>query len=679
MVHPNFLWALLFLAIPIIVHLFNLRRYKKVYFSNTSVLKNILQETQKMSKLKKRLLLLSRLLAIFFIVLSFVQPYFSDKSKSSISGQPIVSIYIDNSFSMESPSGQKTALEDAKSKALEIIKSTQNEAIYQILSNDFKGQQLQLVSYAEAKDMIQKLSIQSHRKTSDEIWSKQLKVTASNPSKRKIFYWLSDFQRNQFKEIEDGDYTLNCIPISHTNLSNVWIDTAYILAPLAKINQEVQIVFRLKKSEKNGVTKSLMTLMQNGSSKYKTEVVWGDKNVLVDTFPLKIISSDWQHIQLSLSEPSIAFDNDYYINLFVHPKPYVISVTQGADQRFLNNALKADDNFDIKTFPNFDIPITDFQNSQLVILNQLSSLPSIDKLNAWLKASKQIVIFPPIASPSSSYNATLDKLGLQSLGNLENQQARIKQFNTQDVLLQDIFTQLDKLTDFPTFKSYYMLDNYANRSREVLISFDNGLPFLIKYSRPGEGNIYLFAAPVAASNSDFVYSSIFAPLMFKLGAVSTGFQINSYFIGNTSSLKIPVSSNTSDNVYRISGENMNTIPPQRKIGNLLYCTIDGSLESSGFYIVENMAGKKEYEIALNHNRLESDMQFLKSSELSDVLRYEHLKVDVNNANYLQDLKSFSGVNLWKLWIILALLFLAMEMLIVLFWDKWLGNYQKTQT
>ena len=114
MVHPAFLWALLFLAIPVIVHLFNLRKYKKEYFSNTSLLISILSETQKTSKLKKRLLLASRILAAFFIILAFVQPLFNTKNSGKESGQPIMSIYIDNSFSMESPSGQMKALEEAK-------------------------------------------------------------------------------------------------------------------------------------------------------------------------------------------------------------------------------------------------------------------------------------------------------------------------------------------------------------------------------------------------------------------------------------------------------------------------------------------------------------------------------------------------------------------------------------
>jgi hypothetical protein len=51
------------------------------------------------------------------------------------------------------------------------------------------------------------------------------------------------------------------------------------------------------------------------------------------------------------------------------------------------------------------------------------------------------------------------------------------------------------------------------------------------------------------------------------------------------------------------------------------------------------------------------------------LGYKNLEVDNGNASYLNNLKSITGINLWKLWVLLALLFLVLEMVIVLFWDK----------
>jgi len=98
-VYPFFLWFLAALSIPIIIHLFNFRRFKKIEFTNVRFLKEIKEQTQSHSKLKHLLVLLMRLMALAFLILAFAQPFVPTKSTES-SGQQIVSLYIDNSFSM---------------------------------------------------------------------------------------------------------------------------------------------------------------------------------------------------------------------------------------------------------------------------------------------------------------------------------------------------------------------------------------------------------------------------------------------------------------------------------------------------------------------------------------------------------------------------------------------------
>jgi hypothetical protein len=680
LVHPSFLWALLLLAIPVIVHLFNLRKYKKEYFSNTSLLKTILSETQKTSKLKKRLLLASRLLAMFFIIMAFVQPLFNAKQAGTGSGQPIVSIYIDNSFSMESPAGQLKALDDAKQKAVEIIKSTENQGLYQILSNDFNGNQLQLLPYAEAREAIRTIEISSNRKTANEIWEKQIKTTSSNHSERKVFYWLSDFQKNQYNKLNQiTDYPLTCIPIIHNEKRNIYIDTAFIYSPAIKANQDIKIIYRIRKSADDKSDKSLVTLTVNDAVKSRNEVVWKDKTTITDTLIVKLVSQDWQFLKLNISDPSVSFDNEYFFSFYLTPKPYITLVSNGADQKFITNALKADDNFDVHGFGSLDLSAEEVKNSNLIVLNQPSQWNNSEKVNEWLKANKHVAIFLPADAILPAYNQGLTAIGVQSLAEWSPTSVRMKQFNLQDPTLQNIFTQIDKLSDLPSFSSYYILSGYSPRAKEVLISFDNGAPFLIKYSRLGEGSIYLFTANISSSKSDFVFSSIFAPLMYKLGSAAASFQLNSYFIGSDNSISIPVESNSKDNVFKITGKDVNVIPPQRKIGNTLQCQLHESIMESGFYSVENSDGVKIYQLALNHKRGESEMEFMDAGEIANALGYKNLEIDSGNSSYLKSLKAISGVNLWKLWVILALLFLLSEMAIILFWDKFYSQYLQTKS
>ncbi|HSJ12255.1 MAG TPA: BatA domain-containing protein, partial [Gillisia sp.] len=63
-IHPEVLFALFLLIIPVIVHLFQLRKFRKESFTNVKFLKKLSRQTRKSSQLKKWLVLATRLLLL---------------------------------------------------------------------------------------------------------------------------------------------------------------------------------------------------------------------------------------------------------------------------------------------------------------------------------------------------------------------------------------------------------------------------------------------------------------------------------------------------------------------------------------------------------------------------------------------------------------------------------------
>nr|MBA3901205.1 BatA domain-containing protein [Bacteroidota bacterium] len=117
---PTFLFALFAIAIPIIIHLFNFRKFKKIYFTNVKFLKEVKQETQSKSKLKHLLVLCTRILAITFLVFAFAQPFIPSENSNAVIGDKVVSVYVDNSFSMQAQSEQGGLFEESRRRAREI-------------------------------------------------------------------------------------------------------------------------------------------------------------------------------------------------------------------------------------------------------------------------------------------------------------------------------------------------------------------------------------------------------------------------------------------------------------------------------------------------------------------------------------------------------------------------------
>jgi hypothetical protein len=102
--HPEILYFLFFLIVPILVHLFQLRKFKTEFFTNVKFLKELDIQTRKSSKIKKYLLLATRLLLLTFLIIGFAQPFF--KAKDSKKALNELYIILDNSNSMQAQGKQ---------------------------------------------------------------------------------------------------------------------------------------------------------------------------------------------------------------------------------------------------------------------------------------------------------------------------------------------------------------------------------------------------------------------------------------------------------------------------------------------------------------------------------------------------------------------------------------------
>ncbi len=153
-VYPEILWALFALTIPILVHLFNFRKFRKVAFPNVDFLKEVKQETQSKSKIKHWLILACRMLALAALIFAFAQPYIPKEGSTATSGSKAVSIYIDNRFSMEAENQDGRLLDLAKNKALQIAEYYAATDQFQLITNDFEGRHQRFVSRDEILDLI---------------------------------------------------------------------------------------------------------------------------------------------------------------------------------------------------------------------------------------------------------------------------------------------------------------------------------------------------------------------------------------------------------------------------------------------------------------------------------------------------------------------------------------------
>src|SRR5688572_26370843 len=187
-VYPSFLWALSVLSIPIIIHLFNFRRTTRIFFSNTRLLKQVKEETTKKRKLKQYLVLASRLLFLFFLVLAFAQPFLPATEQLSAGNSKI--LYLDNTYSMTLPVEDKLrAFDAAVNFVREITEVFPPDMRYRLMTNDFAPFSNSYKSKAEVQDLLAQMRLSPIGRTASEIRNRLGDVDDET-------FWISDFQKS---------------------------------------------------------------------------------------------------------------------------------------------------------------------------------------------------------------------------------------------------------------------------------------------------------------------------------------------------------------------------------------------------------------------------------------------------------------------------------------------------
>ena len=247
-VYPEFLYALTALAIPIIIHLFNFRRYKKVYFSNVRFLKEVNEQTRSRSRLKHILVLIARLLAIAFLVFAFTQPFIPGSASDAARGDRIISVYIDNSFSMEVEGSGGMLLETGKRKAIEIASQYNATDRFQLVTNDLEGHQQRLLSREEFIETVQDVKLSPASRLLSEIMLRQLDLVNTEPDVTRRLVWISDFQKSTSDLNALAGRTsprVVLVPLKAQRRSNLFIDTVWFESPVRQLNTSEKLMVQI--------------------------------------------------------------------------------------------------------------------------------------------------------------------------------------------------------------------------------------------------------------------------------------------------------------------------------------------------------------------------------------------------------------------------------------------------
>lgn len=676
---PFFLFALLALVIPIAIYLFNFKRYKTVYFSNVQLLKRIKQESRKKSQLKQLLILLSRLLAVASLVFAFSRPYIPTNNRTAMVSQQIVGIYIDNSFSMKAEGEKGPLLEQAKIKATEIANSYPAGTQFLALTNDFTLSSQFPLNKEQFVRQVSEIKDCSRSPKLAEVYAQAVgSITAALKKAEKTLYILSDFQKKGMSlELVKPDSSVwtYLFPLKAGKTNNLLIDSCWFETPGRKIGQAEKLFVRVKNLSAQAYQNIPIRLNINDSLKAIANINIGAQEELVQEMNYTNNSEGIQLCTVELDDYPIVFDNAYFMSYQVRGKLKALAITNPLNNGsgYLKALFANDELIDFEEIQENNIQISQLKNYQCIFLinNQKISSGLKDELASFVKDGGALVLFPDKTQNYDTYNTLLQSLNSKTITGFDTATIQISGINYNHELYREVFKKQENEADLPAIKGYLNFTDQVQKQEISLLKFRNGKSALSTHSF-GDGSVYTFAFPLNPVNFNFVKHIIFVPTLYNMVLYSGQPQKYAYSTENEepvilnqnmTSGEVKIVNVQTKEEYRTSAKNYG---PEKK-----QLVMDDLAREAGHYLVQD-GNSTVQSISYNFPRTESIPEFYSVEELQKQIKDKNLKqiqlVEPNVANFSEAVQGLNnGKQLWKYFIVMAILFLFCEMAIIRFW------------
>ncbi|OIV41488.1 vWA domain-containing protein [Flavobacterium johnsoniae] len=635
---PEILYFLFLLIVPILVHLFQLRRFKTSYFTNVRFLKELAVQTRKSSKIKKRLLLATRLLLLTCAIIAFSQPFFEAKDSQNASNE--MYIILDNSFSMQAK-GKKGEL--LKRAVQELLENTPENAQFSLLTNTENYWNTDIKS---AKSALQNLKYSA---TPFELSSIMAKVKVHKSAHKKDIVIISDavgLTENDIKNIDSEEKPYFIIPEAEQK-NNISIDSVYI-------NQTLENFYEISVnlSAYGEDFKPVSTALYNQNKLIAKTIINFDSKKKKINFT---IPKEAFHGYVSIEDNGLTYDNRLFFSISKNKKTNVISIGEPEKSNFLSRIYtSAEFNYSNYSISSLDYNSLEKQNT--IILNELNEIPQAlqTTLKAFVSKGGNLVVIPSEKSSISNLNSFLGNFGKVQFNNWKTESKLITKINFDHPLFSGVFE--NKITNFQYPKTNSSFD--ISSPYPAVLSYEDQSTFVTAIQNPTAG-ITIFSAPINSNNSNFQQSPLIVPLFYKIAQNNQKTGVNALTIGNNQPYFVDVLL-TKDAILEVKGNEDSFIPIQQILNNKVKLTFNDFPETAGNYSVFDKKEQVE-NLSFNYKRTESDLSKVNTNVVSDFKTADTISTIFNT---LQTERTDSQI--WKWFVIFALLFLALEIAIIKF-------------
>ena len=659
---PFLLWALSLVLIPIAIHLFQFRRYKKLYFSDISLLKEVKSKSQTKNQLKHLLILFSRIGIIALLVLAFSDPIIPSSNGNAKEAE-VVSIYIDNSFSMEAETERGQLLQEASRIAFEIASSFPQDIKLQLISNEFTAAEKRFFDLADFSTQLDNVLPSPLHKSINQVFNFIRQSKSEELSLNHQVYLLSDFKNtldSSFTTI-DSNYSITLVPLNAAIEENISIDSTWIVSPIIQTGREMSLFFRIHNHGSQKVYDIPIEVDINDQVSSSVFVSIEAESYL-DTFII-LTPENTDHLigQVRLDDYPIAYDNDYYFTINVSDKINVAEIkgnllsNLSPFEKFFKN-----DRFNFLSLNESEIVQDSLKALNLLIINQVDNWNSgIEALCLEkLKNGNNIIIVLPSDAETKNYYSMMKKAFGFDIQSWDKTMLTVNSINEDHYAFKGVFESHPENINYPNTSGYYSLNKQS--FDHLIAELFNQKP-LIASNNIEKGEVFIITTPLNDKHTNLHRHALFVPFLMNVSVASGLSQSLSRSI-ETNKIKVPID----DEKIKMSaiGDSTSFVPALTYDGIL----INGQIKEAGNYEIVNDNGVVEAILSFNYSRNESSVATVKSEEIENYFESRGIstgKLDLNNSKLSESIAQLDlAAELWPIFAAAALILLLFETLLL---------------
>jgi len=697
--NPLLLFGLAAAAIPLIIHLFNFRRPRRVDFSSLAFLHELKKSTMQRVRVKQWLLLALRTLAIACLVIAFARPTMTGPLAGQLggSGRTTMAIVVDRSASMTLRDGGGSYMDQVRTLVEALLADAESGDEILLVPVPADGETPVFHQNASsALAALGDLQTGSGSETLTEAIMRAGERMADRPTVNRDVYVLSDFQESTISdsvavELPEGTRVL-LMPVGTDGRGNLAVSNVRVVSQIISEGDPARFEATITNhgsEDVRGLVVSL-TLEDERIAQATVDVNANSQSTALLTATPR--GRGWLSGRVEMEDNQYLFDNQREIALHV-PEERSILLVRGADSdtRYVRLALSSDLTSGSARFVTNEIPETALASTALgtydtVILVGVQTLSSGERalLRQYLAGGGGVLVFAGDGLQWPDYNALLADLGAGEItGEIEAAQETVDQAFTVGS-----FDRVD--TDHPLFEGMFELQAGGQRptleqptifrsaayvagsgNEQAIIGLSGGRPFLQEI-RAGQGSMLMYTIDAGARWSDFPVRGLFLPMLYRsLVYLSAGGSVSGDEMEAGSALQLLIQGLDAGTEIRMeSVDGASFIPEQREVFGGHVVSLEGPFFLPGTYDVRSgdellrkvivHAPGSESDLALaDPNQVQTHIAELTEQEVAV------MQVGLTSAEPLEEQlrAARTGVELWNVFLGLALIFLLAEMVV----------------